>query len=99
MYAIEASLLEALPVLFQAESVLELDNAAVTRIAGESAETVAEREDLKKQEVVLEEAMITLRRLKAFTASGKCDSCNSAICDLIRMVPADRVMDEDTGFE
>jgi hypothetical protein len=42
MYAIGASLLKALPDLFQPESVLELDDATVTRLAGESAETATE---------------------------------------------------------
>jgi hypothetical protein len=57
------------------------------------------RGDLKKTEAVLAEVMITLRRLKAFTGSGKWYFCTSVVCDLTRMIPADRVMDEDTDYE
>lgn len=70
MYAVEACLLEGLPNIFQPETVLELDEETITKIAGESSETVAEREDLVKKRKVLEETMLVLRRLKTFTHTG-----------------------------
>lgn len=71
MYAIEACLLEGLPGIFRPEIVLELDDATITKIAGESAESVAEREELQKKLKVLNETMTTLRRLKTFTGSSE----------------------------
>jgi hypothetical protein len=71
MYAIEACLLEGLPNIFGPEIVIELDNDTITKIAGESSESIVEREDLVKKLKVLEETMITLRRLKTFPGSGE----------------------------
>ena len=66
MYAVEACLLEGLPDIFTPEIVYQLDDETVTRIAGESPDTVVEREDLQKKFKVLDETMVTLRRLKTF---------------------------------
>ncbi|KAK4941259.1 hypothetical protein LTR10_018795 [Elasticomyces elasticus] len=68
MYAVEACLLEGLPDIFTPEIVYQLDDETVTRIAGESADTVVEREDLQKKFKALDETMVTLRRLKTFTS-------------------------------
>ena len=71
MYAIEACLLDQLAAVFRPEIVLELDETTIVKIAGESSESVAEREDLQKKLKVLEDTMLTLRRLKSFTGSGE----------------------------
>ena len=70
MYAVEACLLEGLPDLFGPEIFCVLDNDTITKIAGESTESIAERNDLAKKLKNLEETMVTLRRLKTFTGKG-----------------------------
>jgi hypothetical protein len=70
MYAVEACLLEKLSNVFEPEIVYELDKETITKIAGESADSIAEREDLHEKLKILEKTMITLRRLKTFTGSG-----------------------------
>ncbi|KAK5193532.1 hypothetical protein LTR99_007084 [Exophiala xenobiotica] len=71
MYAVEACLLEELPEIFRPEIVFELDDETITKIAGESAESIMEREDLQKKLKILEDTMLTLRRLKTFTGSAE----------------------------
>jgi hypothetical protein len=71
MYAVEACLLKQLPNVFPPRIAYDLEDATVTRIAGESEECTLEREDLVTKERVLEKSMITLRRLKSFTGPSE----------------------------
>ncbi|KAI1097972.1 P-loop containing nucleoside triphosphate hydrolase protein [Jackrogersella minutella] len=61
--AVEASLIAKLPGLFTPESVFELDDEAVTRIAGESWETADERKFLTEKMEILSSGMTELQRL------------------------------------
>lgn len=70
MYAVEACLLDGLADIFTPETVYTLDDETITKIAGESVDSAVERDDLQKKLQVLEETMVTLRRLKTFTSSG-----------------------------
>jgi hypothetical protein len=70
MYAVEACLLDGLADIFAPETVYTLDDETITKIAGESVDSTVEREDLQKKLKVLQETMVTLRRLKTFTTSG-----------------------------
>ncbi|KIW23993.1 uncharacterized protein PV07_09733 [Cladophialophora immunda] len=69
VYAVEQCLLNELPEIFKPEIVFTLDDAMVTRIAGESLESLAEREKLNKKLKVLQDTMTTLRRLRTFGPS------------------------------
>lgn len=69
MYAIEACLLDHLVHIFNAETVLALDDATVTKIASESPEVVLERRNLRTKLVVLDETMVTLRQLRPYNQS------------------------------
>ncbi|KAJ9610876.1 hypothetical protein H2200_005653 [Cladophialophora chaetospira] len=69
IYAVEECLLNKLPELFEPGTVFKLDDGLVTRIAGESSESLAEREELDKKLKVLEDTMKTLRRLRTFRGS------------------------------
>ena len=71
IFAVEECLLNKLPELFKPALVFELDDENVLEIAGESAATIAKREDLSNQEKVLEETMVTLRRVKTIQGPGK----------------------------
>ncbi|EXJ86851.1 hypothetical protein A1O3_03805 [Capronia epimyces CBS 606.96] len=71
IYAIEECLLKELPGLFKPETVYELNASTVTKIAGESVELLAEREDLNKKLRILQMTMTTLRRMKTFTDPGE----------------------------
>jgi predicted transcriptional regulator len=71
VYAIEACLLEPLPKILTPENVMGLDDATITKIAGESAESLTERAELGKKLKVLQETTTTLQRLKTFTSAGK----------------------------
>ncbi|KIX99631.1 uncharacterized protein Z520_04265 [Fonsecaea multimorphosa CBS 102226] len=64
VYAVEQCLLNELPDIFKPEIVFNLDDAMVTRIAGESPGSLAEREELNKKLKVLEDTMTTLRRMR-----------------------------------
>ncbi|KAK7892283.1 hypothetical protein LTR67_007379 [Exophiala xenobiotica] len=70
VYAIEECLLKELPNLFKPQNIMALEDGLVTRIAGESEESLIEREDLMKKLKVLEKTMTTLRRMKGFKGSG-----------------------------
>ena len=74
MYAIEACLLDDLPQIFGPEIVYDLADETIAKIAGESLESVAEPEDLHKKLKVLEETMVTLRRLRTFPGRGTSDA-------------------------
>ncbi|KIW66260.1 hypothetical protein PV04_08459 [Phialophora macrospora] len=69
MYAIEACLLEPLPKILMPENVMGLDDATITKIAGESAESLTERAELGKKLKVLQETTTTLQRLETFTSA------------------------------
>jgi hypothetical protein len=71
VYAIEECLLKELPNLFKPQNIMALEDGLVTRIAGESEESLIEREDLMKKLKVLEKTMTTLRRMKGFKGSGE----------------------------
>jgi hypothetical protein len=71
IYAVEECLLKELANLFTPQTVLQLDDSVVSNIAGESEESLAEREDLNRKLKVLEMTMTTLRRMKNFKRSGK----------------------------
>ncbi|OAG40182.1 hypothetical protein AYO21_05660 [Fonsecaea monophora] len=64
VYAVEQCLLNELPDIFKPGMVFQLDDVMVTRIAGESPESQAEREGLNKKLKVLGDTMATLRRLR-----------------------------------
>jgi hypothetical protein len=74
MYAIEAYLLAQLTDVFSPTVVLNLDDATISRIAAESDESVAEREDLTKKLKVLDSTMKTMQRLRTITNAGR-SSC------------------------
>lgn len=66
IYAIEECLLRKLPNLFEPQIVFSLEDAVISQIAGESAESMAERQESNKKLKVLELTMTTLRRMKNF---------------------------------
>jgi len=74
IYAVEECLLKELANLFEPQSVLELEDSVISQIAGESAESLAEREELSKKLKVLEMTMTTMRRMKNFEGPGADDS-------------------------
>lgn len=76
IYAVEECLLKELPSLFNTQTVCNLDATTLTRIAGESADSVAEREDLLKKLQVLQMTTTTLRRIKTFDGSGMTSRSN-----------------------
>lgn len=84
MYAVEACLLEELPEIFRPEIVFNLDDETITKIAGESPDSIMEREDLQKKLKVLEDTMLTLRRLKTFTSSAE-NSVSASHCQTDRV--------------
>lgn len=63
--------------LFTPATVCKLSDAAVTKIAGETLESVNEREDLNKKFKVLQESMTALQRLRTFRGPGKLRSGKS----------------------
>jgi hypothetical protein len=65
--AIEACLIKPLPTIFHPESVHGLDDNLVQRIAGESAESVAERIRLEERLDVLETGLGALSRLASYS--------------------------------
>lgn len=71
MYATEACLLTKLTDIFNPTEVFKLDDAAISRIAAESDESVAEREDLTKKLNVLVPTMETLKRLRTIGNGGR----------------------------
>lgn len=69
IYAVEACLLKSLRDIFRPEIVYGLDDVTLTKIAGESPESIAERGELDKKLKVLEGTLVTLQRWKRVTAS------------------------------
>jgi hypothetical protein len=61
--AVERCLLQQLPAILSPDVACELTDDAVQRVAGESPESVAERVQANEKLIVLENAMIELRRL------------------------------------
>ncbi|KAL2414845.1 hypothetical protein ABEF95_016481 [Exophiala dermatitidis] len=78
VYAVEECLLKELPALFDQQTVFNLDAITLTRVAGESADILAEREDLDKKLKVLQMTTTTLSRMKAVTVS---DGASSTTAD------------------
>ncbi|KAK5044839.1 hypothetical protein LTR84_010377 [Exophiala bonariae] len=70
MYAVEACLMAKIGDIFTPMQVSMLDDAAINRIAAESDESIAEREDLTKKLKVLEQTMKTMERLRTFKDAG-----------------------------
>ncbi|ETN44121.1 uncharacterized protein HMPREF1541_10671 [Cyphellophora europaea CBS 101466] len=63
IYAVEACLLSKIPSVFTPETVLKLDDSAVQAIAGESQESLTERESLTKKLLILKDTQKILHRL------------------------------------
>lgn len=61
--AVERCLINKLPHLFQAESVLDLKDEEVARVAGETAEAAAERDRCSEKLAILEDGRRDLIRL------------------------------------
>ena len=70
-YAIEECLLNPLPGIFTPESVYSLDEKTITRIAGESEQSIAERESLTKKLAVLKDTQKILHRMDRHKPSGR----------------------------
>lgn len=68
--AVEQCLLEKLPSILSTDTVLNLTDEEVQRIAGESAESMEERAQATRKLAVLEEAMKELKRLKMHRTTG-----------------------------
>lgn len=64
MYAVEASLLGHLAIVFNPEMVHGLDDATITKIASESVDSIANREGLEKQLSTLKDCLETLQTLQ-----------------------------------
>jgi hypothetical protein len=71
MYAIDACLLTKLTDIFSPTVVFNLDDATISRIAAESGESIAEREDLTRKLKVLIETMKTLQWLRTIGNPGR----------------------------
>lgn len=71
MYAIESCLLTKLTDVFNPTVVLNLDDATISRVAAESDESVAEREDLTKKLKVLDSTMKTMQQLRTILKAGR----------------------------
>ena len=70
MYVIETCLLDKLPGIFTPEMVLKLDNDTVSRIAGESSESMQERANLGKKLAALKDTQKDLHLLDRHKPSG-----------------------------
>ncbi|KAK5046367.1 hypothetical protein LTR84_008168 [Exophiala bonariae] len=64
MYAVEGALLGNLPTVFNPDVVGDLDEEMITKVASESSESIAEREDLEKQLSTLEKSLKALQQIK-----------------------------------
>ncbi|KAK4150063.1 hypothetical protein C8A00DRAFT_46461 [Chaetomidium leptoderma] len=73
--AIERCLLQKLPSILSPDIVCELSDEEVERVAAESAESVAEREQAAEKLAVLENAMAELQRLR--THGGKAEDVSA----------------------
>lgn len=71
MYAIEEVLLTRIPSIFTPESVYTLDENTITRVAGESEQSIAERETLTKKLAILKETQKLLHRMDRHKPAGR----------------------------
>lgn len=71
MHAIEARLLKLLSGIFTHQHVMRLDNKSITLLAGESEESMQDREATKKKLAVLRETKTILHRLDRHKPSGR----------------------------
>ena len=67
----EACLLSKIPSVFTPETVLKLDDSAVQAIAGESQESLTERESLTKKLLILKDTQKILHRLDRHKGNRK----------------------------
>jgi len=65
MYAVEASLLSKVPSVFTHEVIRSLDDATIAKIASESDDTIANREEFEKQLSTLKDSLETLQSLQS----------------------------------
>ena len=80
MYAVEVCLLGPLPTIFTPEKVLMLDEKTITLIAGESEESMAERDRLTKKLAILTATQKVLHRLDRHKPIGRCvPACKSSM--------------------
>jgi hypothetical protein len=71
MYAVEECLLSRMSTIFTPESVYTLDDKTITRIAGESEQSIAERESLSKKLTVLKDTQKILHRMDRHKPGGR----------------------------
>ena len=70
-YVVEECLLEKLPGLFEPEVILSLNEQAITSIAGESPESMEERQALNKKLLALKETQKIAMRMDRHKVNGK----------------------------
>jgi hypothetical protein len=78
VYAVNECLIDPLPNIFKPESVYELSDATISRIAGESEQSMAERESLNKKLAVLKDTQRILHRMDQHKPDGRSVSNSSS---------------------
>ena len=71
LYVVEACLFAKLTDIFTPTSIFGLDDTTISRVAAESEEALAERDELTKKLKVLEQTMKTMQRLRTLSSAGK----------------------------
>lgn len=88
MYAVDVCLLDPLPTIFTPEKVLMLDEKTITLIAGESEESMAERDRLTKKLAILTATQRVLHRLDRHKPIGRCvPACKGGITLTMTVAP------------
>lgn len=78
MYAIETCLLAKLPNLFEPMEVGMLNEDVISRIAAESDQSIAERQELTKRLKAFQQTITTMERLQTTSMSRLCSVASQA---------------------